>query len=133
MSAPKILAQSVCPHISLGGLWVNPVLCRVKFTSASSGASVSVDAESTPGFDVDAYSTNHFPVTFPTCRKAEFAYATCEPATEGTVGNHRDIKGLAVSASGGTASLFCVEADGTGFDAPEDASIITAFFWLDLG
>jgi hypothetical protein len=113
--------------------WRNPVLCKLLFTSAAAGATVTVLSSSAPGMSVGPFATNSFPVTFPKCKNARVERCNVSPATPGTVANHRQCPTDLPNAANGTVNAYMVAANGGAFSAPENGSTVELLIWLDLG
>lgn len=138
MSAPKILAQSVCPHICLGGVWIRPVLVRLKFTVDGSSNPTVNTAKTAPGITVAKSATGRWTVSAPSCRQIDVESVSLAAATPTTLTNARVVDADEASASAGTCVLRCrnYETDSGAQAAeadPENGSTITAWLWLDLG
>ena len=125
--------QSVAPLTDFGPGWIQPTLCRLRFTIASSGVA-TVSATGAPGLSAAETATDgEYAMTFPSCRNAQVHSGTVYPATPGTASNHRHVRFDLPSASGGTLTFRTIAANGGAVSSPNDTSTVDILIWLDLG
>lgn len=135
MSGPAILSEAVALAISPGPNWLHPVLCRLTFSTASTGVATTTDAKTSPGLSAaqDAVTQGLYTMSFPQCRRAEPVTGEVHPATPATAANHRSVEFDDPSASGGTMVFRTREDDGaSSISAPNDGSTVTIWIILDL-